>query len=422
MMMLRRIAVPLALLLLLSSPASAATLDEAAAARDTGLYVEPGVSADRAALSAAVARASNAGVRLLVVLLEEDPGTGAATFADAVLDRIEEGTVLVLSPTGVGAASTTFEQATLERALDEGFAAGGGDSGYVDAFVGTLVSDPSATSTTSRDEGGGGGGVGLWIFLIILGGLILVVVWAVRRQSKSAKASAERAISEARAEIKAQLDAAANSILEIADRVKLSASPEDNTYLEKASATFTEASESFESAADLTALEALSDRLDEARWQLDAAEAIAEGRSVPERPKPEERHACFFDPTHPGPFEDAEIRTAAGVRTVKVCGADAGRLRKGADPEPRMIEVAGRSIPAPAAPRSYGGGGIDLGGLFSVVLGGAAGAERSMRWETGRSAGRSVAGRAGRRSPRSGRSGASAAGRSRAGRSRRRRG
>jgi hypothetical protein len=172
----------------------------------------------------------------------------------------------------------------------------------------------------------------------------------------------------------------ANVILDITDAVKVSDTREDNTYLEQASATYTEVSELYEGATDLVALEGLSDRLDEARWQLDAAEALTAGREVPDKPKPEERHACFFDPTHPGPFEDADIRTAAGDRTVKVCVSDAERLRRGRNPEPRMIEVGGRRVPAPSAPRSHGGGGIDLGGIFSVLVGGAAGAGRSFDW------------------------------------------
>jgi hypothetical protein len=201
--------------------------------------------------------------------------------------------------------------------------------------------------------------------------------------------------------------------------VSASESREDNTYLEQASATYTEASDTFEEAADLRALEQLSDRLDEARWQLDAAEAISHGRPAPARPKPEERHACFFDPTHPGPFEDAEIRTASGERVVKVCAADAERLRRGREPEPRMIEVEGRRIPAAAAPRSYGGGGIDLGSVFSVILGGAAG--RSFDWGVpSRRGGYSSRGASSRSRQGSGSAEASGT-RSRAGRTRRRR-
>jgi len=53
-----------------------------------GLYVEPGVSANTSALNSSITRAGNNGVRLMVVLLDQDPGGGAVAFADAVLDRV----------------------------------------------------------------------------------------------------------------------------------------------------------------------------------------------------------------------------------------------------------------------------------------------------------------------------------------------
>lgn len=407
----RHLILALALVLLSASPAAAATPAEAAAsARDTGIYIEPGVDADPEAVSAAVSRAGNAGVRLFVVLLADDPSGGATTFADAVLDRIGSGTVLVLSETSEGAASTDFDREALERALDAGYEAGGGDAGYADAFGASLA---------GIDDGGGGGGAGWIVFLAVVGGFVLLVVWAVRRGRTSAAAARERAIAEARAEIKAQIDAMANQILEIADRVKLSESAEDNAHLEAATATFAEASDEFEGAADLAALEALSDRLDEARWQLDAAEAIADGRPAPEKPAPEARHACFFDPTHPGPFEDAEITTASGKRLVKVCGPDAARLRKGTDPEPRMIQVGGERVPAAVAPRSHGGGGLDAGDIVSVAVGGAV--ARSILWGSrGRRAGTSRRAGGSASAGRSSGSGASGS-RARAGRTRRRR-
>ena len=62
-----------------------------------GLYIEPGLDANTSALNASITRAGNNGVRLMVVLLDADPSGGAVTFADAILDRVPDGTVLVLS-------------------------------------------------------------------------------------------------------------------------------------------------------------------------------------------------------------------------------------------------------------------------------------------------------------------------------------
>ncbi len=384
--MTRRLLVLLSLtavLLAVALPAAAQTPDEVASeVADRGYWIDPSLPADEDDISAAVAAAGNAGVRLFVVLLDEDPAGGATTFADAVLDRIGDGTVLVLSDSAEGMVSLDFDRDQIEAALDAGYDAGGGDVGYVNAVIGSLTGtpvDPGNGDGTGGEASGGGSKTGLIVLLVVMGGLVLLVIWAVRRQGKAATAGRQRSLEEARREIKSQLDAMANTILEITDKVSLSDSREDNTYLEQAGTTYTEASEAYESATDLARLEEISDRLDEARWQLDAAAALAEGKPVPAKPTAEERAACFFDPTHAGPFEDAEVRTAAGNKTVRVCTADAAKLRRGEQPDTRMIEVGGRDVPAAQAPKSYGGGGLDWLDLFAVIVGGM-GAGRSFDW------------------------------------------
>jgi hypothetical protein len=419
-----------------ASPASAQTIEEAAAAAaDQGFYIEPGVNVDAADIEAAVTRANQEGFRVAAIILDEDPTGGAVVFAGAVLDRLGSGTVLVLSAGQEGADSTEVSQSVLELALDAGFEAGS-DEGYVDAFVEVLVGDFVPVNTTQAqtgggDDGGGGGGSGLWILLIIVAVLVLVVWWAIRRSRKSAEASQARRIAEARTEIQGQLDAMANTILEISDHVSATETRRDNEYFQQASATFSAASDAFGEATTLGALEDLSDRLDEARWQLDAAEATAEGREIPPKPEKEERHACFFDPTHIGPFEDAELKTSAGTKTVRVCKDDAERLRRGEEAKARMVDVGGRRVPVAMAPRSYGGGGLDWLDVFSVVVGGAA-TGRSYDWggsrsRTTRSTSRRrgtfgglgrTTGSVGRVSRRVSRSSRSSGSRSRAGRSR----
>ncbi len=400
--------------------------DEAATvARADGYYIESSLSVSESRISASVSRASNAGSRFFVVLLEDDPPGGATTFAAAVRDEIGSGTVLVLSAGQEGIDSDEFDRPTLDRALDAGFAAGGGDAGYVDAVVDALVGSAAPTSSTGSSSEGGGGG--LFILLVVVGGLVLIVAFVVRRQRKSEERVAARSVDEARKEIKQQLDAMANTILEISDQVSVSDSREDNRYLEAAGTTFQSTSDEFEEARDLRALEGLSDRLDDARWQLDAAAAISTGNPVPSKPEKKERHVCFFDPTHPDASEEAEIRTPAGTQKVRVCREDAEKLRRGSEPRPRMIKVGGRRMPAPMAPRSHGGGGLDWLDVFSVVVGGTA-QSRQYDWGSGRqrstnvfgSTSRSSGSSASRTRARSGRT-RSSTGRSRTGRTRRRR-
>jgi hypothetical protein len=93
---------------------------------------------------------------------------------------------------------------------------------------------------------------------------------------------------------------------------------------------------------------------------------VHEGRALP--PPPDSEQACFFDPTHGAGTDHATIETSAGRREVRVCSYCATKLRSGQTPQPRMIEVGGRRVPAAKAPRSHGGGGYDDLGDFSVVL------------------------------------------------------
>ena len=378
-----------ALLLLVALPAAAQTPDQVAdEVGDRGYWIDEGLPAEESRINTAVTAAGNAGVRLMVVLLYGDPAGGATTFADAVLDRVGNGTVLVLSATQEGMVSSgEFTQEQIKDALDAGFEAGGGDAGFVDAVVESLTGAQIDDGVTpGESDAGGSSKTGLIVMLVLMAALVLVVVWVVRRQSKATAAGRQRSIEEARKEIKAQLDAMANTILEISDKVSLSDSREDNQYLEQAGQTYTDASEAYETATDLARLEEISDRLDEARWQLDAAAALADGQPVPAKPAPEERSACFFDPTHSGPFENAEVRTAAGSKTVRVCVADAATLRRGERPDSRMIEVGGRDVPAASAPKSYGGGGLGWLDVFAVIVGGMA-AGRSFDWGSSRGSG-----------------------------------
>lgn len=354
-----------------AGPALAQDADSVAAELEQfGFYVESGLDRNVSELSDDVARARNAGFLFYVVLLDEDPAGGATTFADSLLNRLGVGTILVLSASDEGMVSNELSQDEIETALDRGFAGSesGGDEGYVSAVVDSIT---GTTQTPTEPSSGSGSGSGLLILVAIVGGLVLLVWFAIRKSKKSSSAANARAVDEARTEIRSQLDAMANILLEITDLVSASTTSQDDTYLRQASATYTEAEEAFGTATDLRALESLSDRLGEARWELDAAAAIASGQELPAKPAKEQRYECFFDPTHSNATETAEITTPAGKKTVRVCREDAEKLRRGTQPQPRMIDVEGRRVPAPMAPRSHGGGGFSWLDAFSILAGGA---------------------------------------------------
>ena len=58
---------------------------------ERGYYVEDG-RADPAVLASLVADAGRAGIRLVPVALSTRPASGTTAFADAILDRIRDGT------------------------------------------------------------------------------------------------------------------------------------------------------------------------------------------------------------------------------------------------------------------------------------------------------------------------------------------
>ena len=361
---MKRLIAILGLALLGATPAVAGTVDADTVASELenfGVFVEPGLDRDISRVSDAVSRARSAGFEFYAVILEDDPVGGPTTFADSLLNRLGTGTVLVLSET-TGMASTEVGNDGISAALSHADDVYDDDESYVVAVVDSLTGEVSS---------GGRSSTGLIIVVVIIGGLVLLVWLAIRRSRKSGEASRDKQVAEARGEIRDQLDAMANILLEITDLVAASDSSQDDSYLRQASATYTEAEEAYDGASDLRALAELSDRLDEARWQLDAAAAIASGKQPPPKPPEEQRYQCFFDPTHPDATETAEITTPAGKKTVRVCKEDAEKLRRGTQPSPRMIDVRGRRVPAPVAPRSHGGGGMDWMETFSILAGGA---------------------------------------------------
>ncbi|NIA24374.1 MAG: hypothetical protein GWP04_02260 [Gammaproteobacteria bacterium] len=349
--------------------------------------VEEGAPVDLDAMEQLVTDLSDTPA-LYFVALAEDPPEGADTVARDVLTALSGGTVVVVTPTDLGAVSSDFSDGQLGGALDASIDLF--DTSYVEgfrAFAGALTSPTPVT--VPSDSAGGGGLIPIAVVVIVM----VIVIMAIWRGKKGDEKTGLRQVEEARSEIKTQLEAIANRIIELSDQVSVAGNDEATEHYRAASATFDDAQGAFERADTLAALEDLSDRLDRARWQLEVADAITEGRAVP--PEPQDRpSSCFFDPAHRGGTEEATITTPAGVKTVSVCQDCAEKLRKGEQPKPRDILVGGRRVPAPMAPRSHGGGGLDRMNTFEMVVGGMATAaqyrSRSSRRRVASSRSRSV--------------------------------
>lgn len=324
---------------------------------------------------------------VVAVFLDRDDPEGNDVAADQIRQEFSDPlTVLVVSfdQGEVGATSDVYSNAEVGAASDAAFTAltqnrSTGD--IVRAFVAELPEADGASSGTptgdreSDSSSGGGSGAGVLIFLLVLVAVIGAVFFFVKRKAKKVDMTE---VERARTEIRSQLDVVATEILEHEDEIELSGNQQAIEYFREANATYTEVSEEAETTTNLLELAELNDEIDEARWQLDAAEALMEGRDVPPKPEPDKPVGCFFDPTHKPGSADATLRTEAGEKEVRVCASCAGKLERGETPEPRMIDVGGRRVPSAKAPRSHGGLGMGGLSIFEVILGGL-GAIGSMR-------------------------------------------
>ena len=359
--------------------AAAQTLDDVALDElagdlaDQGYAIQPGAPVDEAALAGSVADARVGGTRLMVAVLADPQPAGATTAADALLDRVADGTVLVVTPDEIGYSSTEYDDGALDRAADaaldpfsDGTAAGVTQFGQALTGAGSGGFDGSGETQDSGSFGGIGVGSILVIGLLGIAGVALFV------SSRSTKRLARQRLTEAHAEVRHQIDAMADAILQLTDRVPLAEDPKATAAFADATLVYQSVSDDLPRATTEAELVQLNDRLDHVRWQLEVSEALTEGREPPAEPDDGYPTACFFDPDHGAGVQEAQVAAKAGAKTVRVCRFCAALLASGEAPQPRSVAVGGREVPLPQAPRQYGGRDERGLGSFDMLLGGGA--------------------------------------------------
>ena len=200
----------------------------------------------------------------------------------------------------------------------------------------------------------------LVLALLVIGGIALF------RGSLATRQVARRRVAEARTEISHQIDGLSEKILALSDRVTIGPAEAQQAYTQATTA-FRQASQGFAAATSEAQLTQLTDSLDRARWQMEIATALLDGRQPPAQP--EEAPPCFFDPDHGAGVQQATLRTPAGDRQVGVCDYCGSKLDIGEAPQPRRIPVGGDAVPVSMAPRQYGGLGMSDLDAFSIVHG-----------------------------------------------------
>lgn len=252
-----------------------------------GYYIEDGASATADVVGNAVAEAGFDGGRLYVVVLSDEPTSGATFFSDAVLDSLGQGTVFTVAPETVGFASVggTWSADQLNAAVDASLA-GSDDNDVVARFVSALTGSDIGPDLPVDQGSAGGGGSGIIWFLIIVGAMVVLFLYLRRRSSKtSGSGRMSPQVAQFHEAAQAKLADIANDILEMEDEVRLSDNSEAKGHYQKASATYAELVDTVQQVSNVEGLVDVIYRLDVAIWELDVAEALLDGKPAPAKPE-----------------------------------------------------------------------------------------------------------------------------------------
>jgi hypothetical protein len=278
-MMKRFLAIAATVLLLAATPQEVLPGLEA-----DGFYIEPGSNATEQVVGDAVFEGRADGGRLYIVVLADEPPSGAITFSDSVLDLIGGGYVLTVGPETVGWAGdgSIWSADEMDAAVDASLSAGGSDDAVVSTFIESLIAQP----TTGGDGGDGqSGGGGISIGWVVLAAAVIIGIWMVMSRRTRGKRIAE-SMEEVKALAKAKLDEVANDILEMEDEVAVSENAEAKEHYQRASAMYAQAIDDNSTATSVREMLKVSEELDLAIWELDCAEALLDGKPKPPKPQP----------------------------------------------------------------------------------------------------------------------------------------
>jgi cbb3-type cytochrome oxidase subunit 3 len=244
--------------------------------------------ADIAELDETTAGLQEGGAFKVVVLGEPvSDYANADEFATAVLDDLgEDGRVLVYTPNTVGLASSVDSGAEVASAKQAAIDTANQTNSFA-AGVEAAAADLGVQGAEAGDDGGGGGG-GLLLLLLLLLVPLALLIFFLWRSRKRQKQMAAGAVETAEGRIRAEVDASANLILDLNDRVELpGAAPEAKELFQQGARLFTEVQEPLEEADTPAELEAVYPKIVETRWKLESAQALLDGKPAPAQPTPE---------------------------------------------------------------------------------------------------------------------------------------
>ena len=364
---------------------------------DDGWFVELGAEATVEEMSSAASRAARDGIG--TVLLASEIDGNAVDFAEGLLsDTQAKGgsitSVLVITPGQIGMSAENLSDSQVERALDafrsQPTAVDGVDA-VTDSIGGASAPAGSDSGSGSSGDSSTGGPASEpadipWGPLAGVGAVGLVGIGGAGLYSRrKAEKAAEENLEVARAEMHEQLSAIAQMVFDLNDRVTLSDDADTTLRFQEASVQYNDLKDKVDRIENGPDMAEFNDDVDQLRWQLDWVEAKLDGRPLPAEPIANEpfvvpqtsdatsekvrsrRGTCFFDPDHRPGTVPATIDTGAENHDVLICRECARRLENGETPEPRIVQVGRRRMPAARAPLGYGGIGLALPDLFRIL-------------------------------------------------------
>lgn len=285
----------------------------------------------------------------------------------------DSGTFITLGASTINAYSNVVPdriESLTQRAIDEG----GGDP---QAIVTTLIDDVAEAAKDAADEprdaspaGAGIGavmlvGLGLLLLIAVAGGLVAVTSRRKRQQREAVEFAEVRKVAEEDVtklgEDVAELDL---------DVQQADLDPASRVNYENALDAYDRSKSALASARRSADLRAVTDALQDGRYEMVCVRARIDGEPVPARRAP-----CFFNPQHGPSIADRAWTPPGGTsRDVPVCAADADTLDRGQEPAARQVEVDGVRRPywegGPAYAPWYGGyyGSYGVDGLLTGML------------------------------------------------------
>ncbi len=264
-------------LLLPAGSAGAQTVDIEAVADEvdaTGRYLERDV--DAAALEA-IDRANADGVAFVRLDTPQDGASAAQELAVELASRDSRyGAVIVLTNNSVYARGVSETLSAVPPDVTNLFGNGQIAEG-IDAVVDNL--DGAARGGDPRNTGSDGGGFP-WILVVVLAIGAFLLVNMVRGRRKTRKLEA-KTIEDDRAEIKEQLRANADRVIELGDEVIATKDAELIAVYEEASRAYQNVSTEIDNAKTAAEVDALDDQIDKAEWQFEVIEAKLSGKPAP---------------------------------------------------------------------------------------------------------------------------------------------